>query len=399
MSTEILARVNELKEVFEDFKVENNKLLETNASDQKEKVNKISDQMNSLEGEIESLKTETARSGLTNQMDQAQSEYNNSFYNEFIRKGDASNIDNLAVKASLSVVETDDGGATIPEELDRNILKLAENQSPMREYCTVMQVGGSDYKKLVQHGNVGSGWVGEKAQRPETGTPTFSTLTPIMGEIYANPSSTQKMLDDAFFDVESWLVSEGGLEFIRKENEAFVSGDGVDKPKGILTATLSTAADDTRPFGTIQQVNTGVADALPTGTAAYDFILDLQDGLKDEYKPTSIMMVNPSVKTALRQIKDADGNYIWENGKLGEAPSSIFGIPVITNHNFPVVAAGSLPILFGDLKRAYTIIDRIGTRMLRDPFTNKPFVQFYMTKRVGSMIVNTEAVRIVKCAA
>lgn len=393
----IVDSIAEVNNAFAEFKRENDKKHADVSSESQEKLEKISNHMSDLEEKIEVMEADRARvnSGLSPE----RLAHSDKFYSQFIRGGDDSGIEAMAVQANLSVGTDSDGGLTIPEELDRDILKLAQESSPMRRICTVRSIGGSTYKKLIQQGKAGSGWVGEKDPRPETGTPTFDSIAPTFGEVYANPAATQNMLDDAFFNVEQFLREEIAEEFDREEGVAFISGNGTNKPIGLLMAAMSYDDDASRPFGTVQKVRTGVADGLPSGTAATDLIMDLQDELHEKYQANASFMTHRRTKTALRKLKDADGNYIWQQGTQVGEPSRLFDVAVVTNSDMPVMAANALALAYGDFKKAFHIIDRIGTRILRDPFTNKPFVHFYATKRVGSMHANTEAWKVLECSA
>lgn len=394
---QIVDTIDEINSSFEEFKAENNKKQSDVSAESQEKLTKISDHIDDVEEKLEKMQAENARAS-TPDGDPKRLKHSNAFYDGFIRKGVDDGLEDMAIQANLSVGTDADGGYTIPEELDRDILKLADEMAPMRQYATVRSIGGATYKKIVQAGGTASGWVGETAARPETGTPTFSILTPTMGEIYANPSATQNMLDDAFFDVEAFLREEMAEEFMDQENVAFVTGNGTNKPIGLLAGTMSYLADATRTFGEIQKVKTGVAAALPSGSAAYDLILSLQDELKEAHGANAVFMTHRRTKTTLRKIKDGDGNYMWQQGTHAGQPTTLFGTPVVTNSNFPVEAAAALILAYGDISKAYLIVDRIGTRVLRDPYTNKPFVHFYATKRVGSMLMDTEAVKLLECA-
>lgn len=396
--TEIKRGLEDLQNNWGEFKAANEQALKDASAANTDRLERISASLDDTEDKIKMLETAMAREN-TGGGDKVQDGYRNEF-NQFMRT--ANGIDSLqdfVLKNELSVGVDSEGGVTIPEELDRAILKLAEDKSSMRPYARTKTVGGEEYRKLVQHGGVDSGWVGEKDNRPDTGTPTFSDMRPKMGEVYAQPKATQKMLDDVFFDVEELLIDEGGFEFIRKEEQAFVSGDGLNKPIGILAGTMDYQDDSARSFGTIQKIKTGVADGLPAPNDLYDWLLDMQDELKEEHGANAIWMMHRKTKTAVRKVKDNDGNYIWEPSVRVGQPSMLLGATCATNSYFPTLSANALPLLYGDVHAAFTIVDRFGTRVLRDPYTQKPYVKFYMTKRVGSMIENTEAIKIAECAA
>jgi len=375
---------------FDEFKSINDKRVEALESEK----GKLSGQVETLNGklsELDSLKTE-----LENEIKSAKrpgavgkevSEHKAAFMN-FIRKGKDDGLAELQAKALQTTVEAD-GGFAVPEELDRSILEILRDISPMRQVCSQITVSTPDYKKLVNLGGAGSGWVGETAARPATGTPTLAQIAAVMGEIYANPQATQTSLDDMFFNAEAWLNGEVAREFSEQEGLAFLSGDGINKPKGILAYTMALTADGTRPFGTLQNVKSGTA-----GDFDADDLLKLVYTLKAGYRSGASWMLPNLTLFKVRTMKDTQGNYLWRPGIEAGAPSMLLGYNIAENEDMPAVAADSNAVMFGDFARAYTIVDRIGTRVLRDPYTNKPNVGFYTTKRVGGMLTDSQAVKV-----
>ena len=215
-----------------------------------------------------------------------------------------------------------------------------------------------------------------------------------MGEIYSNPQATQTSLDDIFFNAEEWLNSEVAREFSEKEGNAFLLGNGTNKPKGLLAYPLLTTADDVRAFGSLQKIISGAAGAF-TG----DKLIDLIHSLKAGYRANGKFMMGNLTVAYVRKLKDSEGNYLWRPGLEAGQPSSLLGYGITENEDMPDIAADANAIAFGDFKRAYTIVDRIGTRVLRDPYTNKPYVGFYTTKRVGGMLVDSQAVKVLTLSA
>ena len=325
--------------------------------------------------------------------------YKSAFFDRFVRKGeDSSELKSLQAKA-MSVGTSADGGYAVPEELDRSIEKLMRDVSPVRQVANVITVGTSDYKKLVNVNGIASGWVGETAARPATNTSQLAEVTPFMGELYANPQVTQQALDDLFFNVEAEVTAQLAEEFAVAEGAAFVSGNGTNKPKGFLAYTTAATADSARAFGTIEHIATGVAGdfaASNKGDVFYDVVAKLKAG----YRAGSVWMMNKAVLFEVMKLKDTTGQYLWQSRITDNGLGlSLVGFSVAEAEDMPAKAANSLSIAFGNFKRGYTIVDRIGTRMLRDPYTNKPYVGFYTTKRVGGMVVNSEAIKVVKFAA
>ncbi|MCB5226207.1 phage major capsid protein [Alishewanella sp. 16-MA] len=382
---------------FTEFTEKNDKRLAAVESEKGALAGKVESlgeqllELESLKATIEALEKKSNRPGATSTTPE-QAEHKDAF-NKFLRKGQDQGLGALQAKA-LNITDDPDGGYAVPEELDRNILSLLRNTTPMRQLANVISMGGAEYKKLVSLGGANSGWVGEQAARPATNTPTLAQITPFMGEIYANPQATQTMLDDVFFNAESWLSSEVATDFAEKENLAFTSGDGTLKPKGLLAYATAATSDATRAFGTFEHINTGTVGAI-TGDDIVKFFTNFKAG----YLMGSRWQFSRTTLAALMVLKDGDGNYLWRPGLSESAPSVLAGFGYTINDDMPSIAAGANAIAFGDHKRAYTIIDRMGTRVLRDPFTNKPFVGFYTTKRVGGMAVDTQAVKFLKIRA
>lgn len=381
----------ELKQQFEQFKSANDKRLEGITQEKAALAGQV-DTLNGKLSELDNLKT-----SLENELKEIKrppggnkntSEHKTAFA-KFIRKGDETGLAELEQKAMQIGIDAD-GGFALPQELNTDILSSLRNEVVMRQECTVITVGTSDWKKLVNEGGISSGWVGETEERSETGTPKLSILTPVWGEIYGNPHATQTMLDDAFFNVESFITSELTTEFAEKEEEAFTVGNGVKKPKGFLSYETDDKADKARDWGKLQKITAGAA------AISADDIISLIYSLRKPYRAGSKFMLNNQSLLAVRLLKDDKNNYIWQPGlQLGQ-PSLLSGFAVAENEQMPDIgdASGKAPIAFGNFKRGFYIFDRIGIRMLRDPYTKKPFVGFYTTKRVGSMLHDSNAIKL-----
>lgn len=396
-SDQVKEVADKLAAKFTEFKETNEKRLgavESEKASLAGKLDTLTEQITELQDiktAFEALQKKSNRPGTTATSAEA-AEHKDAF-NKFLRKGQDQGLGALQAKA-LNITDDPDGGYAVPEELDRNIISLLRNATPMRQLANVISMGGEEYKKLVSLGGAASGWVGEQAARPATNTPTLAQVTPFMGEIYANPQATQKMLDDVFFNAEAWLSDEVATEFSEKENAAFTSGDGTLKPKGLLAYTTAATADGARAFGTFEHI---VSSAI--GAISGDDIVKFSTHLKTGYLTGSRWQFSRTTLAALMILKDGDGNYLWRPGLSEGVQSMLAGFGYTINDDMPAIAANANAIAFGDHKRAYTIIDRMGTRVLRDPFTNKPFVGFYTTKRVGGMAVDTQAVKFLKIRA
>jgi HK97 family phage major capsid protein len=294
-----------------------------------------------------------------------------------------------------------DGGYAVPLQIDAIVQATLRDISPIRKIANVVQVGTSNYRRLITLNNIASGWVAENdaSQQAATSTIKFGTIAPPMGELYANPSATQAMLDDSFFDLESWLAQEIAREFARAEGAAFVSGSGVNRPLGFLASPATSAGDSARPIGTLQYLATGVAGAFPTQTTTVfpqDTIINLIHSLRPAYRQNASFVMNTQTLSVIRRMKDNYGGFSWTPSMVPGQPDMLFGYPVIDCEDMPVIAPGSFSIAFGDFNAGYIIADRVDTRILRDPYTNKPFVNFYATKRVSGCVANSEAIKLLK---
>lgn len=407
MTTEIKDLVTDIQKGLEDFKKINDERLakiEKGASsadfDAKlELVQKDIAKALDLKKEVEAMEAKLNVQGMFGKDDQDMDKkaYSDKFFNSFVRKGDETGLKDLATKA-VSVGVPADGGFAVPEQIDRAIEKLARDLSPVRQVANIVQVGTSDYKKLVNVNGIASGWVGETAARPATNTSQLAEVVPPMGELYANPQVTQQALDDLFYNVEADIQMQLAEEFAIAEGAAFISGNGTNKPKGFLAYTTAATADASRAFGTIEHIATGVAGDFAASNKA-DVLYDTIGKLKAAYRSGAVWMMNKAIMFEVLKLKDTTGQYLWQPSLQEGFPIRLLGFGVVEAEDMPVKAANALSIAFGNFKRGYTIVDRVGTRMLRDPYTNKPYVGFYTTKRVGGAVVNSEAIKVVKFSA
>ncbi|HHN8389391.1 phage major capsid protein [Morganella morganii] len=388
---------NELKSSFEEFQKKNDKRIDAIESEKgrlAESVDTLNGKLSELDELKSSLEAELAAvkrpgGGVANK-DVAE---HKGAFELFVRKGKDDGLAELEQKA-MQIGSDPDGGYAVPEELDRNIISALRDEVVMRQECNVVPVGTPSYKRLVNKGGTSSGWVGETDARPETSTPKIGIVEPVWGEIYGNPAATQTMLDDAFFNVEQFITDELTIEFAEQEEAAFTNGDGSKKPKGLLAYGSDDKGDKDREWGKLQHLLLKKPDELTA-----DEVMQLVYTLRKPYRNGAKFMMNNSTLFKVRTLKDSQGNYLWQPGlQLGQ-PSALLGYGIAENEQFADMAAGAVPLAFGNFKRCYTILDRIGIRMLRDPYTNKPFVHFYTTKRVGSMMVDSNAVKLLKAAA
>ncbi len=315
-----------------------------------------------------------------------------SFVDQYLRRGLETGI------KSFTAATGADGGFAVPREIDALIARTLADISPIRSIAQVVQTGTAGYRKLVTTGGTPSGWVSETAARPETDTPAFAEIAPPSGELYANPAASQAMLDDAAFDVESWLAGEIAEEFARAEGAAFVNGSGTNRPRGFLNGTPTPQDDAVRAFGTLQYVASG-ADGNFASVSPEDRLVDLVHALRPAYRQGASFVMNSSTLARIRKMKSDDGAFLWQPSLAAGQPATLLGYPVVEAEDMPDIAANSLSIAFGNFRAGYLIAERSATTILRDPFTNKPFVHFYATKRIGGQVMNSEAIKLMKFAA
>lgn len=301
--------------------------------------------------------------------------------------------DRAAIQAAMSVGDNSSGGYLAPVEWDRKIQKALLFSSPMRRLAQVQMTSVGSYSTLWSNDQWGSGWVGETASRPATGTAALSALEFASGEIYAMPAVTQRLLDDAAINFEEWIINSGENEFTRQEGIAFIAGNGVNKPRGLLTYIDGGASDNVHPGGNLTVVPSGSATDISP-----DALVDFKYGLPSPYRQNASWLMNSQTAAIIAKFKDGDGRYIWSESLIEGQPATLLGRPVEIDENMPNIEAGALAIAFGNFNRGYLINDRKGVRVLRDPFTNKPFVMFYMTKRVGGGVLDPNAIRLLKIA-
>lgn len=321
---------------------------------------------------------------------------------KFLRTGDASAMSAMGTPlASMATDSAPDGGFTVPTEIDALIQSQLIALSPMRTACGGGRVvGTSDYHKIISKRGATVGWAGERDPRSETETPQLADIAPPMGELWAYPSITQWALDDSQFDLANFLQEEVVDEFALQEGSAFMLGDGIKKPIGLMSAPASDAEDEVRPFGTFQFVKSGAASGF-TSVAPGDALIDLVYAVKTVYRAGTGVgwQMNSKTASAVRKFKDGDGNYLWQQSTSAGQPSTLLGYPVWENEDMPDIAADAFPIAFGNWPRGYLIVDRVGVRVVRDPYTKPGWMRFYISRRVGGAPTDSRAIKFLKIAA
>ena len=392
------AALHEVLSAFEAFKAANDRRLaqlEKKRGDVllEEKVERIDRALTSAQGRLDRALSDARRPSLGGGRTRSPDE-RKAAWEGYMRSGQASPL--ILEAKSLSEGSGAAGGYVVLPETERMIDRRLAMSSPMREIATVRTIGANVYKKPVSTAGVEAGWVAETAARPETDPPVLALLEFPAADLYASPAATQSLLDDAFVNLDEWLAAECEDAFAAQETDAFVNGDGTNKPKGFLGYTI--AADSAAVWGEIGYVASGAAGAFAASNPT-DKIIDLIYAPKSQYRANGRFVMNRKTVSAIRKFKDADGNYIWSAATQAGAPSTLLGFPITEIETMPDVAANSYAIAFGDFARGYLIVDRAGVRVLRDPYTAKPYVLFYTTKRVGGGVQNFDAIKLMKFAA
>ncbi len=418
MTTEVMEKVHEINKNFEDLKKDLKERHEQMATKGhveaclETKTQQINDAISKAEEALEAAeqaqKMAKARRMIADEREENNSKYGTDpelrkAFATFIRKGEeglsAKDIEALKLHTkALSSGSDPAGGYVVMPEMDNNITRILYETSPMRQIAEVKQIGTDQFERLQRVDTASSGWADrdESDSNAPSGTPTFKKLSVKVHKCWAEPLISQDLIDDAFIDIEAELTMSLTQSFELLENTAFISGTGVGQPRGLLTynaGSWNPATPNSPDWGTIEQINSGNATTL-----TYAGIINLVYGLKDGYLARAKFLANRSTVGALRLMVDGIGNALWTPG-FGSEPALFMGYPIVRCADMPAVAASALALAFGDFSRAYMIVDRMGTRVLRDPYTSKPFVKYYTTKRTGGGVMNFEAVKIQKISA
>ena len=310
----------------------------------------------------------------------------------YVRGGAGGDLRRLEEKA-LSVGSTSDGGYLAPAELERSVMMRLAQVSPIRAIAGNRQVSSNVFNKPFSPVGATVGWVAETGARAQTTTQTLQQLAFPTMELYAMPAATQALLDDAAIDVETWIAEEVQQAFAEQEGSAFVIGDGISKPKGFMS--YGRVDNASWAWGSLGYVATGVAGALPTSNPS-DKLVDLVYALKAGHRQNATWVMNRKTQGEIRKLKDAQGHYLWQPPAVAGSPATLMNFPVVEAEDMPAIATDACPIAFGDFRRGYLVVDRLGVRVLRDPYSAKPYVLFYTTKRVGGGVQDFDAIKLLK---
>lgn len=356
-----------------------------------EKVDRIGAVLDRTKARLDELTLKARRPALARD-EQAAPDERKVAFEAYVRKGETGALAALERK-SMSIVSDADGGYLVPDETEAEIGRLLGQNSPIRAIAGVRQVSSALYKKPFAISGAATGWAGETTARTETNAPTLAELQFPAAELYAMPAATQSLLDDAVVDLDRWIAEEVQAAFAEQETQAFVLGNGTNKPKGFLDYTK--VADASWSWGNLGYIVTGASGAFAASNPS-DKLIDLVYALKSGYRQNAQWVMNRKVQAAIRKLKDADGNYLWQPAATASAKASLMSFPITEAETMPDVAADSYSAAFGDFRQGYLIVDRVGVRILRDPYTSKPYVTFYTLKRVGGGVQNFEAIKLLK---
>jgi HK97 family phage major capsid protein len=324
----------------------------------------------------------------------AAAEEHKAAFDLYVRAGESGGLKRLEGKA-LSAGSGPDGGYLVPDTIERTVLTRLGAVSPIRAIASVQQISGAQYKRAVSVGAPVTGWAAETAARPQTDAPALSEIAVPAMELYAMPAATQTLLDDSVVDLDAWLSAEVETAFAEQEGVAFVTGNGASRPRGFLS--YDTVANSAWVPGKLGFVATGAAGAFPSSNPA-DVLFDLVYGLRAAYRQNAGFVMNRRTQSAIRKFKDAEGNYLWQPPLAAGRAATLVGFPVTEAEAMPDLAKDSLSVAFGDFRRGYLVVDRTGMRVLRDPYSAKPYVLFYTTKRVGGGVQDFDAIKLLKFA-
>jgi HK97 family phage major capsid protein len=390
---------DELRHLFEEFKSANDERLgklEHRRGDVllDQKVDRINATLSQRMDDIALKHARPALEGRGRVNDAASREHKSAF-DAYVRCGEAGSLRAIETKA-MSVGSDADGGYLVPVELEHSISQRLASISPIRGLASVREISASVYKKPFMTTGPATGWVGETDARTQTTSPVLDALSFPAMELYAMPAATSTLLDDSAVNIDEWIAGEVELTFAVQEGAAFVSGDGSNKPKGFLS--YATVANASWAWGSLGYIASGAAGAFASSNPS-DTLVDLIYALKAGYRQNGNFVMNRKTQATIRKFKDSTGSYLWQPPATASGRASLMTFPIVEAEDMPDVAANSLSIAFGDFRRGYLVVDRVGVRVLRDPYSAKPYVLFYTTKRVGGGVQDFDAIKLMKFAA
>ncbi len=390
----------EMMRAFEAFKETNDERLDRRDGDVvlEEKLARINNAIDAQARRLDEIALKNARPALGGDRASVRSAAaleHKAAFEAYVRAGEAGGLRALEAKA-MSVGSNADGGYLVPPEIESEIGQRLAAVSPIRAIAGVRTISGNVYKKPFMTAGPAVGWVGETDARAQTTSPTLDELSFPAMELYAMPAATASLLEDSAVNIDQWLAQEVEQVFAAQEGTAFVAGDGSNKPKGFLSYT--TVDNGSWSWGNIGYVPSGAAGAFPASNPS-DVLVDLIYEVNAGYRQNGMFVMNRKTQSTIRKFKDTQGGYLWQPPAAAGGKATLMTFPVIEAEDMPDIAAGSLSIAFGDFKRGYLVVDRAGVSVLRDPYSAKPYVLFYTTKRVGGGVQDFDAIKLMKFAA
>ena len=359
-----------------------------------EKLSRIDLALDETKSRLDRLALDLARPRLSGEIAAPHGREHKSAFQLYMQSGEATGLKALEAKA-MSRASGPDGGYLVPVPAEQEILRRLAKLSPIRAIASVRAISTQSLRRAYSTTGPAAGWVAEADPRPQTSNQQIADMTFPAMELYAMPAATQSLLDDAAVDIEQWIAEEVQVAFAEQEGAAFVAGDGVNKPKGFLAYT--TVADASWTWGNIGYIATGVAGAFAS-TNPSDTLFNLVYALRAGYRQNGKFVMGRKAQSLVRQFKTTTGQYLWAPPASADAAATLMNFPIVEAEDMPDPATNSLSIAFGDFERGYVVVDRIGIRVLRDPYSAKPYVLFYTTKRVGGGVQNFEAIKLLKFA-
>jgi HK97 family phage major capsid protein len=390
----------DMMRAFEAFKEANDERLIKRDNDVvlEEKLARLNNTIDVQGRRIDEITLKSARPALGGERAQLRSASaieHKAAFDAYVRNGEATGLRALEGKA-MSVGSNTDGGYLVPPEIETTIGQRLTAISPIRGIAGVRTISGNVYKKPFMTAGPAVGWVGETDARTQTASPTLDELSFPAMELYAMPAATATLLEDSAVNIDQWLAQEVEQVFAAQEGTAFVTGDGSNKPKGFLNYT--TVAQASWSWGNIGYIASGAAGAFPSSNPS-DVLVDLIYAVNAGYRQNGAFVMNRKTQSAIRKFKDTQGGYLWQPPAAAGGKATLMTFPVIESEDMPDIAATSLSIAFGDFNRGYLVVDRAGVTVLRDPYSAKPYVLFYTTKRVGGGVQDFDAIKVMKFAA
>jgi len=390
----------ELMRAFEAFKEANDQRLDQRDNDVvlEQKLARINGAIDAQARKLDEIALKAARPAIGAERAQQRSASaleHKAAFESYVRAGETAGLRALEVKA-MSAGSNPDGGYLVPPEIEQVIGERLKAISPIRAIAGVRTISGNVYKKPFMTAGPAVGWVGETDARAQTASPVLDELSFPAMELYAQPAATATLLEDSVVNIDQWIAQEVEQVFAAQEGTAFVTGDGANKPKGFLSYT--TVDNATWSWGNIGYVASGAAGAFPSSNPS-DVLVDLIYAVNAGYRQNASFVMNRRTQSVIRKFKDTQGGYLWQPPAAAGGKATLMTFPVVEAEDMPDIAAGSLSIAFGDFARGYLVVDRAGVTVLRDPYSAKPYVLFYTTKRVGGGVQDFDAIKLMKFAA